>query len=451
MDATKLVNKFLKKCPFAVLTQAAIRGVVASEFDTLFEEHRSRQYERTLLFSAMASAVADIALRFVGNYRQAYTAHKEELRVSLASFYNKINATELQISEAIVARSAQRAAECQDQLDFVPWQVLEGYNVYCLDGNHLQETEKRLKPLRLLHDAPLPGTIVGRFDLQRQLFDRAYLLKDAHAQESTTLDRVVEDLKGRDVILADRHFCILKFLRETDEKGAFFVVRHHGRFKGVLIKERRKIGRTETGTVYEQGIKTCSSADAFVMRRITVELDAPTRDGDTVIHLLTNLPREVGASTVADLYRRRWEEETGFYYLTTTLTCELKSVGHPQAALFLFCMAIMAFNVRQVVFASLYAEHDQEAVDAVSHHKISVEIQRFTDGMLIVLDDAFWREFIGHHANQLAPRLRELSRHVKLSEYRKSKRGPKKKVNKPPQTRHKTHVSTAKILREASG
>jgi len=447
----KLLDSFLKKCPFAVLTQAAVRGVIVGELDDIFEEHRQQQYERTLTFSATATAVADVVLRFAENFRQAYATHKENLRVSLTSFYNKINATELAISEAIAARSAQRAAALQDELGFRPWEVLPGYRVYALDGNHLPESDKRLEPLRLLHDAPLPGTVVARFDLQRQLFDRAYVLEDAHAQESTVLDRVLEDLQPGEVLMADRHYCILRFLRAADAKGVFFLIRQHGRFKGVLVGQRRKIGCIATGTVYEQAIKTDSTADALVMRRITVELDEPTRNGDAVIHLLTNLPARVDALGVSNAYRRRWEEETGFYYLTTTLTCELASVGDPQAALFLFCMAMLAFNIRQVVFAALYAEHEEELVSEVSHHALSVEVSRFTDGMLVVLDDEFWDRVLGKSDFDQAQQLRSFSQQIDLHQYRKHKRGPKKKVVKPPRTRNKTHVSTAKLLREASG
>lgn len=449
MDDRKLLEKFVAKCPFAVLVQTAMRGVIRDEFEKLFEKYRSRQYSKTLSFSATAIAVADVVLRFSQNFRQAFTQHKESLLVSLTSFYNKINSMELAVSEAIVAHSAQRAAELQDNLAFGVREVLKGYKVYAFDGNHLQEAEKRLKPLRMLHDAPLAGTIVARFDLQRCLFDRAYLLEDAHAQESTTLDRIIDDLELGDLFIADRHYCVIPALRKADEKKVCFVVRQHGRFKGVLIGERRQIGRTETGMVYEQIIHSSKRPDALVMRRITVELDKPTRDGDRNIHVLTNLPAEVDAQTIADLYRLRWEEETGYYYLTTTLTCELPSVGHPQAALFLFCMAMMAFNTRQVVFASLYAEHDKEAVDNVSHHALSVETARFTDGMLVALDDAFWERLIGDGIEQLVSLLRELSRRIDLTKYRKRPRGPKVKVEKPPHTRPKTHVSIAKVLKEA--
>lgn len=450
MNASKTFDMFLAKCPFAVLTQAAMRSVIANDLDEIFEENRQQQYEYTLTFSAMAMAVTDVVLRFAKNFHQAYSTHKENLQVSLTSFYNKINATELQISEAVVARSAQRAAELQDQLGFTPWEVLKGYKVYALDGNHLQGSEKRLMPLRDLHDAPLAGTVVGRFDLQRQLFDRAYLLDDAHAQESSTLQRVLDDLEPGDLLMADRHYCILAFLRASMCKGVFFLIRQHGRFKGVLVGKRRKIGRSSTGTVYEQLIKTSSAPDALVMRRITVELDKPTRDGDTEIHLLTNLPDEVDAIAIAEAYRRRWEEETGFYYLTTTMTCELKSVGHPQAALLLFCMAMMAFNVRQTIFAALYAVYTQEEVDAVSHHALSVEVSRYTDGMLVVLDDAYWQRLIGRTAATQAEQLRKLAGHVNLSNYRKRPRGPKIKKSKPPQTRRKNHVSTGKLLKQST-
>jgi hypothetical protein len=188
-----------------------------------------------LSFSAMTTAVADVVLRFANNFRQAYATHKKDLKVSLTSFYNKINSTELPISEALVARSAERANGLLDQLGYVPREVLKGYRVFAVDGNHLQESEKRLEPLRMLHDAPLPGTTVARFDLQRRMFDRAYLLADAHAQESSVLDRVLGDLQQGDLLLADRHYCILDLLRSADAKKVCFLIRQHGRFKGVLM------------------------------------------------------------------------------------------------------------------------------------------------------------------------------------------------------------------------
>lgn len=449
MEGTQLIEKFMKTCPFAVLTQAAIRATMGNELDEVFHSERSQQYEGEALFSDVALTVADIALGFAENPNQAYKTQKENLGVSLTSFYNKINATETAISEGVVRRSGQRAVEMMDELECPPWEIVPGYRVFALDGNHLPETDKRLEVLRDAYDAPLPGTVIARFDLQRQLFDRAYLLEDAHAQECSVKHRILADLEPNDLIVADRHYCVLDLLTGIDEAGGAFAIRQHGRFQGVLVGKRRRIGRISTGVVYEQEIRTSDRDDAFSMRRITLELDQPTRDGDTVIHILTNLPARIAATLVAVVYGLRWEEEIGFFYLTTTLTCELVSLAQPRAALLLFCMAMLAFNIRQVMFAALYAAHDEEEVNEVSHFHVSVEVARFTDGMLAVIDEEIWEEWLPTNLTDVASLLRDIASTIDLRDYKKNRRGPKKNKESPERTRPKTHLSTAKALAAA--
>jgi len=63
--------------------------------------------------------------------------------------------------------------------------------------------------------------------------------------------------------------------------------------------------------VFEQTIRASNDAgEILILRRITVVLDKPTRDGDAEIHLLTNVPRkDARARVIAELYRRRWTIE----------------------------------------------------------------------------------------------------------------------------------------------
>ena len=108
------------------------------------------------------------------------------------------------------------------------------------------------------------------------------------------------------------------------------------------LGKRRLIGRAETGKVYEQNIdlRDPETGEIKHFRRITVELKKSTRDGDTEIHLLTNLPRSrASAIKVAELYRKRWTLEAAFNELTLHLRCELNTLGYPKAALFAFCVA----------------------------------------------------------------------------------------------------------------
>ena len=446
MSTNKVLNRFISAAPFAVMTRVVAQGFIGDHLDDVFEEHRGQQYEQQVRFSAIATAVADVAFQYVDNFNQAYNLHKDKLNVSVQSFYEKIKCTETGLSEAVVAKSAQEAVAMQDELKFEPWVVIPGYRCLSIDGNVLAKSDKRLKPLRNVTGAPLPGKVVARFDLQRQIFDRAYLLVDGHAQESTTCDRIVDDLQKDDLIIADRHYCIVAFMGAIAQKNAAFVIRHHARLKGVLLGKRKKIGRIETGVVYEQKLKLSTAPDAMIVRRITVVLDKATRDGDKEIHILSNLPMSIKAKIIANAYRHRWEEETGFNVLQMTLTCEYSKVGHPHAALFLFCMAMLAFNLRQVLFAALYATHPVEDVEAVSHFHLSKEVEGYTKGMLVAIPADEWDEFIPDTSAAIAQLLRSIARDIDLTKYRKAVRGPKKKKSHRSRNVASSHVSTAKLL-----
>src|SRR6266567_2378955 len=81
------------------------------------------------------------------------------------------------------------------------------------------------------------------------------------------------------------------------------------------------------GTVYEQQIWfTDDAGDVHSLRRVVLKLDEPTREGEAEIVLLTNLPAEVSAPTVAEVYRKRWTIEGAFYELTETLACEVDTL-----------------------------------------------------------------------------------------------------------------------------
>lgn len=447
MESQELFERFGAAAPFAFMTRLIAKDFTGEHLNGVFEEHRQTQYEYFATFSAVAGAVADVAMNFSDNFNQAYKVHKEELSVSLQSFYDKIKGVESAVSQAVVQASSARASELQDQLDFILWEIIPGYRCFAVDGNFLSKTQKRLGPLREARGAPLPGKVIARFDLQRQLFDRAYLLEDAHSQEASTCNAIAADLQPMDLVIADRNFCVVPFLEKINAAGACFVIRQHGRLKGVLLGKRQLIGKSSTGMVYEQAMRLSSKPNSLVVRRVTVELDQPTRDNDTELHMLTNLTGDIDAVLVAESYRHRWEEETAFHVLQMTFTCELASVGHPHAALFLFCMSMMAFNLRQVLFAALYAEHDEAEVVEVSHFHVSKDISDYTPGMLIAIDASQWDQYIPRKVSGVAKLIREIASQIDLKKYRKARRGPKKK--KPFRSRNvpSSHISTARQIK----
>lgn len=56
------------------------------------------------------------------------------------------------------------------------------------------------------------------------------------------------------------------------------------------------------------------------------------------------MAREVKATKVAELYLKHWTIEGRFYEVTQTLDCEPNTLAYPKAALFAFCLALVASN-----------------------------------------------------------------------------------------------------------
>jgi IS4 transposase len=379
----------------------------------------------------------------------AYQAQAEKIGVSDQAVYNKLNQVELRVSAELVRDSVRQAAPVIRALRAQLPPLLKGYRTKILDGNHLSATEHRIEELRRTWAAPLPGKILVVLDQELMLASDVFLCEDGHAQERSLLEEVLPSVECGDLWIADRNFCTIGFLTGIAARGASFVIRQHGTLKGELIGARKSRGKINTGKVFEQQLRiTDSFGNTHNLRRITVELNEPTRDGDTEIHVLTNLPPEVAsARKVAQLYAQRWTIETMFQELTETLTCEVNALGYPKAALFGFCLALMAYHAVSLIKAALRAVHGRERVqEQVSGYYLSLEISQTYDGMMIAIPARHWKIFRTMTPADLAKTLKALAAHANLRRYQKHPRGPKKPPPKKTTYKNGGHVSTAKLL-----
>ncbi len=203
----------------------------------------------------------------------------------------------------------------------------------------------------------------------------------------------------------------------------------------------------------EQAIEVLDDAGkAHTWRRIQVKLRQPTRDGDDTIAILTNLPVTVDACTIAELYRKRWRIETAFQEVEKYFESEINTFGYPRAALFGFCLALVAYNVLAVVQAALRHVHNQEMVDnEISGYYLAEEIGATYRGMMIAIPPPEWQCFQDLSRSQLAELLVELAQHIRLSAFRKHRRGPKKPRAKPKYDPKRPHVATAKLIAARRG
>jgi IS4 transposase len=453
MALEAVYERFTKKSPLTVMARLVMQQALSPEWlEEVFERNRDKQYTRELLFARVVDLMAVVALGLKPSLHAAAQASLE-LRVSLAALYDKVKRTEPQVVGALVRGSAEKLSPVVEFMKAKrePW--VAGYRVRVLDGNHLAASEKRLKELRDFRGAALPGQALVVYAPELDMVVDMVPAEDAHAQERALMGPVLEQVQPGELWLADRNFSTTGILFAIDDKKAAFIIREHGASPNPTeLEPQREVGRVETGLVFEQAVQIEDKTGRQLrLRRIILHLDKPTVDGETVIRLLTNVPAErMGAKEVVGLYRRRWSIESMFGRLESVLQSEVKSLGHPRAALFAFGVSVLTYNVLAVLQAAVETEHRLEASNMqVSSYYIADEVKSNYGGMMIAVPEATWDEHESQSASELSRKLLRLAANVNVARLRKHPRKPKKKAKKEyvPGDVARRHVATARVLR----
>jgi IS4 transposase len=444
-----LFERFAAGTPMTVMTRALLENTLQQQpLDDLFERLAQKQYTRELLFSTVVATMTLVACRLYKSPRAVYTENQDDFGVTLKCFYEKLQGIELHVMRAMVQDHARRCAAIIAELGGQVPALLPGYRVKILDGNALAGTDHRIKELRRSTAAALPGKSLVVLDPALGLAIDVIPCEDGHAQERSLIAEVLQTVETNDLWIEDRNFCTLGFIFGVAQKGGFVLVREHKGLPWQAQSELQYRGRTETGAVYEQKVQI-SGEDGQVLklRRIVIRLDEPTRDGETEVVLLTDV-RGVKAPSLARLYLERWSIEGLFNVLTMTLLCEQKGLGYPKAALFGFCVTLLAYNVLATVKAALRSVHGSTKVEEeVSLPKVAEHVRRNYEGMMVGLPALEWLRFGSLSASDMARCLRGWAAQVNLEKVRKAKSRPRKKGG--PKSVHdpnKPHVATARLL-----
>jgi hypothetical protein len=381
----------------------------------------------------------------------AYRARAPEMETSLTSVYNKLNGLETHTSSELVRYSADQFAPLIEQIGGArePW--LAPYRTKIIDGNCIEASQHRLQALREVTAAALPGKSLVVYEPSWGLVTDVIPCEDGHAQERSLFNQALQSVQPGDLWIADRNFCTREFLGQLDRLGAFFVIREHQSFPCDLLDSLGPDQHTETGRAAEQPIGFVDlQGHDHQGRRLRLKLKEATRDGETLLYILTNVPNEVASSLqVAELYRRRWDLETAFKHIEAYFHSEINTLGYPKAALFGFCLALVAYNVLAVVLAALRSVHGPAKIDQeVSLYYMANEIATTHTGMMIAIPESEWAIFSTMTTAELSDTLVGLAQHVRLEAYRKSPSRPRKSRAKPKNAPKKGHLSTAQVLKK---
>src|SRR5438477_710845 len=445
-------DRFAAKSPVSVMARALLeRALCPQELDVLFERCAEQQYTRELLFSTTADLLSQAVCGIRTSVHAAFQA-AEDIAVSITSVYNKLAGVEASVSATLVRFCGDRLSPVIAALGAAP-EWLPGYRARLLDGNHLAASEHRLRETRREAAGPLPGFCLVALDAATGLAGDVFPCEGGHAQERALLGDVLAAIRARDLWLADRNFCVARFLVGIAARTGFFLIREHQQVPVAAAGRLRPCGRAEAGQVWGQAVVvTDDEGNTLAVRRVALLLDEPTRDGEREVVVLTNLPKgDADARAVARLYRRRWAIEGRFQEMAVALHAEVDTLCYPKAALLAFCVGPAASNVLAALKAALRAAHGAEAVEEVSGYYLADEVSGTYRGMMIALPPEEWLVFRSLTAEALAGLLRQWASRVRLEAFRRHRRGPKKPGCKRKHTKKKPHVSTARLLEQRKG
>ena len=326
-----------------------------SKLDELFEKTAQTGYTRELLFSTLVKMMTQVVCSIRQSIGSVYKAMSEEIGVSKTAVYDKLNRLELNVSKALVKSTAIDLATIIHQLGGAGSEQMRRISS---QNSRWQWSGSHRASSGACCLTPEPDLYLGNprvvLDPALGLATDIFPCEDGHAQERSLLPEVLETVEAGDLWIGDlaeirfaaRNFCTTEFIFGIESEQAFFLVRQHQNLPWTSESELIWSGHTEGGEVFEQIGVVSYKGHSCRCRRVVGQLERPTRDGETQIALLTNLPETDATSVlVAQLYRKRWRVETLFQVATETFHCEIKTLGYPRAALFSFCMALVAYNL----------------------------------------------------------------------------------------------------------
>jgi Transposase DDE domain len=453
MNASDRMDAALQVSPLSVL----VRGVLEWAFppgswDSLFAQNAPTQGTRQLTISALTGLMIQVVSGARRSIHAAFqfdqAAPTPAITASVQAVYTKLGRLDPHFSEAAVRASAQRlepvlrAAGCTE---FPGW---HGSRVRIIDGTDLAGSEHRLKVLRTIQAAGLPGRLVAEFDPATGLVVDVTASEDAYASERTLVQSIYARAQPTDLFVADRFYCTIRLLRAILDRRARFVIRQHQQLRWHAVHAARRLGRVVTGAVWEQPVvvEDPKTGRRQRFRRLILKLDTPTREGETEICLLTNLRSRVCGLRIVELYRDRWTIERQFSVLKTCLHGEVVSLGQPRAALFAMCLAMVAGNALAVVKQAVRAAHGEEEFAKLSGFYLADELAGNLRAIEALLERSSWEGLLLGTAAQFWAWAVSIAARIRTRALYRHPRGPKNPQVKRQSGKDRHHYSTYRLL-----
>lgn len=449
----KLIEQLAERAPAAMMFRSIFERVLSSDsLNQIFREHCVQQVQSDILLSHMVDMLIPVITRATKSVNASHQASAHEY--SRQAFYDKLKGVETPVSQALLRVSTEKLAAIRQATKMRKPDVIEGFHTFVLDGKSYNATEHRLLETRTDARSPLPGRAIALLDTRHQMFVDVQCDANAHRCERKIAEPLLErQLKAGALYIADRNFSDGILIEAFTRRNAYFIIRQHGaspswrEIPGQMPVEKGTDAQGQA--VGEQRIEV-QLADGrwLAVRRVSVALSTPTRNGDRVLHVLTNLPSQVPARQISTAYRQRWTIENSFGDLSRALNAEIRTLCYPGAAGLCFSLALLLYNIMSLV-RWLLLQHgqysDRYQIEDISYYYIADEISRTQFTFDEVIRGEQWQVFATMPLSQFARFLKQTAQQASLARYRKHIRGPTKPKPKR-RFNGSRHVAVQKIL-----
>lgn len=449
----QLVERYANNAPAALMFHGLFARLFSDEaLDEIFAKNRDRQVESPLLFSYLVGLLAPVVS---GSKPSVNASHQaSDSKVSRQAVYDKLKGIEPLVSAALVRSTVGELKRIQGKASVCKNDIVPGFHTFIVDGKTYDATQHRLMESRSDSRCPLPGRAIAILDTRYELFVDIECDANAHRCERKILTPMFDRLEKGGLYILDRNFSDGDIISRFLGAGAFFLIRQHGVSPGwrEIPGEKRvaiKHSNLHGGQISQQKVEVLlPDGSWFKVRRVTIKLKKETRDGDTTLHFLTNLPARVAATTITRAYRTRWKIETCLGHLSQSLNAEINTLCYPGAAGLCFCLGLTLFNMMSTLKAMLqaYGKYpDPKKPFGLSYYYVAHEIAEHHAGLTIAFNKAYWKRFASMTLADFTQWLKSIAKNAELKRYRKHPRGPKE----PPPKRSfsgSRHTATQKIL-----
>lgn len=227
--------------------------------------------------------------------------------------------------------------------------------VFLIDGSRLDPIAHKLKIVRNMAAAILPGCISVIYDLFSGMTRQVLFDPDAAAPELLRAVPLLSSLPEGSLIVGDRLYASIQFFWELSQRKLWGLFRLNGVLK---VEHQHLISRKQGGgrTVVEEWLVRVGSgqtAPEITLRLISL------RQGELQRDLLTSVldPKMLAAEEALALYPFRWKIERVFFDLKETLNLRKFYTANPNGVAMQLYATAMVYNAFRVAQGRIAQQH----------------------------------------------------------------------------------------------